>query len=217
MIRRRREPEPPDQNAALLAVLGATGQVPAPAFGCWVYGLRDASGETFYIGKSENLLTRLGHWHKTYGDALASVWLVRCASEWQMQVTEDFLIDRFQPRMNVHGMSDEETRIRERIMTRSRRIRSVHAALAEAGVPSGRGGGYKAVSGELWDSLTCISATAAGDLARGACSWPPSRWLLSAGSAHLPCPAWSRRWRTCCTGSPGCSAARLSSARSRSS
>lgn len=148
MIRRRREPEPVDQKAALLAVLGATGQVPAPAFGFWVYGLREADGTTFYIGKSANLLTRLGAHHKTYGEALAGVWLVRCASEWQMQVTEDFLIDRFQPRMNVHGMSDEEQKIRERIMTRSARQRNMHLALSEAGVPYGAGGGYKAVAGK---------------------------------------------------------------------
>ena len=54
-----------------------------------------------------------------------------------MTTTEDFLIDRLQPVMNVHGMSDEEQRIKERIARRSGRQKAVQQGLREAGLPAG--------------------------------------------------------------------------------
>lgn len=126
---------PVDREAALLAALDATETLPADGAGFWVYGLRDAAGETFYVGKSASIWTRLGAHRRKFGDTLCSVWLIRRPSEWSMVVTEDFMIDELQPRLNVHGMADEEERIRSRVVTRgkrrSARTAAVHAALAE--------------------------------------------------------------------------------------
>ena len=138
----RSRPDVPERpEAALLRVLGATDQIPAPAFGCWVYGLLGHDGETFYIGQSENLLTRLGHWHKVYGDTLAGVWLVACANEWDMSVTEDFLISRLKPRVNIRGASDELAQIRARVLSRKQqRGAAMGAARGEAYAAAGREG-----------------------------------------------------------------------------
>jgi hypothetical protein len=133
----RRSRQPASFEDALLAVLGATTVLPPDGAGFWVYGLRNAAGETFYVGQSGSLLTRLGYWRKVYLDTLVSVWLVQVNSERSMTVTEDFLIDRLQPRMNVHGMADEEKRVQARIAHRAERTRAAHRALAAAGLPLG--------------------------------------------------------------------------------
>ena len=134
----RRSRQPASFESALLEVLGVTTVIPPDGAGRWVYGLRDGAAETFYVGKSGHILTRLGEHRKTYGDTLVSVWLVPVRSVWSMTVTEDFLIDRLQPRMNVHGMADEEELIKERIARRAARTRAVHEGLAAAGLPSGQ-------------------------------------------------------------------------------
>lgn len=147
VFRRKRKQLPSSAQKAweeaLLAVLGVTFTIPPDGGGMWVYGLRDSDAVTFYVGKSGHILTRLGAHRKTYGDTLVSVWLVPVRSVWSMTVTEDFLIDRLQPRMNVHGMADEEDLIKERIARRAARTRAVHRGLAAAGRPSGgwTGGG----------------------------------------------------------------------------
>lgn len=134
---RRKNPLAPGAESELLAVLGVTFTIPPDGAGMWVYGLRDGDPGTFYIGQSEHILTRLGAHRKTFGDTLVSVWLVPCTSVWSMTVTEDFLIDRLQPRMNVHGMANEEALIKARIARRAARTRAVHEGLAAAGLPSG--------------------------------------------------------------------------------
>lgn len=142
-LRRARPADPVrEHEAALLAALGATETLPADGAGFWVYGLRDGAGETFYVGKSASIWTRLGAHRRRFGATLCSVWLVRRASEWSMVVTEDFLIDELQPRLNVHGMADEEERVRDRTLAKARRrsarTAAVHTALRE----------HEAVSGE---------------------------------------------------------------------
>jgi excinuclease UvrABC nuclease subunit len=131
----RRVPE--DPGVALLRSLGAV-EMFAPLSGRYVYGLVGLDGKVFYVGQSENIMTRLGAHLKTYGDNLASVLLVKVASEWSMTVTEDFLIDRVQPAMNVYGMADEADRVRARMARRQVRTRDMRAAKAE----------QKAVAGE---------------------------------------------------------------------
>ena len=138
MIWRKREPEQADPREVLLAALGAVTDIPVPATGFWCYGLRGHDGVTFYVGQSANLLTRLGHWHKVYGDALAAIWLVRCANEWDMSITEDFLIARLKPAVNVRGTSDELARIRDRVLNRNQaRGRAMGLALHESRAAEG--------------------------------------------------------------------------------
>jgi hypothetical protein len=132
-----RPAEPEDSGVALLKSVGAV-ELFAPLTGFWVYGLVGPDGKVFYIGQSANIMTRLGAHVKTFGANLTSVLLVKVSSEWSMTVTEDFLIDRVQPPVNVHGMSDESDRIRSRMARRSQRRFAVHEALVE----------QKAVAGE---------------------------------------------------------------------
>lgn len=150
LTRRGREPEPASFEDALLAVLGVTGVIPADGAGMWVYGLRDAAGETFYVGQSESVLTRLGAHRTAFGALLCSVWLVPVTSPWAMTTTEDFLIDRLQPRMNIRGMADEEAQLRARAARTSAASRAVHAGMQQAGRRSGRppvrGSGQEAAS-----------------------------------------------------------------------
>lgn len=135
----RKAPEPESPEQELLRVLGAVHVIPPTGPGYFVYGLVGHDGVTFYTGQSGDILTRLGAHLKTYGDAIAEVWLVPVSSKWSMEVTEDFLIDRLQPRVNVHGTSNEADLIRERLARRrSERMRQQHLALAE----------QKAVAGE---------------------------------------------------------------------
>jgi hypothetical protein len=122
MLRRNHGPVP---GFSLLAISGPPkdqldweGAVPfselaLPRQGeCFVYGLDNADGECFYIGLSESLLTRLGMWQKHYGDYLAGIRVLRCTDAEDMDVTENFLIKRMQPRMNVNGTENEERRRR---------------------------------------------------------------------------------------------------------
>lgn len=125
--RSRRETE--DPGRALLVSLGATEFIPLT--GLYTYGLAGADGKVFYVGKSANVMRRIAEHQVTYGSALVSVLLLRCESDWSMTVAEDFAIDRLQPAMNTHGMSDETDRIRERIARRSLRTREVQLAMAE--------------------------------------------------------------------------------------
>lgn len=111
---RRRKPDPaPAPPRDLLDLLGA---VPLSAIGipregdCFVYGLGNAEGECFYVGLSESLYTRLGVWQKTYGDYLTEIRVLRCRDAADMDVTENFLIYRMQPRMNINGTENEERR-----------------------------------------------------------------------------------------------------------
>ncbi len=127
----------PSFEEALLSVLGVTGILPPDGDGMWVYGLRNAAGETFYVGKSENILTRLGAHRKTYRDTLIAVWLVPCESVLAMVTTEEFLINRLKPAMNVHGMDDEAARVKERIARRSARTKAVRQGLHDVGRPFG--------------------------------------------------------------------------------
>ena len=121
---------PDDPGRALLASLGAVELVPLLP-GLYVYGLAGRDGKVFYVGQSRDLYRRIHEHQKTYGDALAAVLAVRVASDWSMTVTEDFLIDRLQPAMNVHGMSDETDRIRKRAARRSLQKRAMQESLAE--------------------------------------------------------------------------------------
>jgi excinuclease UvrABC nuclease subunit len=130
-------PEPEDPAAALLRSLGAVKVVPMLP-GLYAYGLVGRDGQVFYVGQSKDLHRRIHEHVKTYGDALVSVLAVRVGSDWSMTVTEDFLIDRLQPVMNVHGMSDEADKIRARQARRSARFREIQLTRAE----------QKAVAGE---------------------------------------------------------------------
>jgi excinuclease UvrABC nuclease subunit len=118
-----------DAGRALLASLGAVEVVPMLP-GMYAYGLVGRDGKVFYVGRTTDMHRRIYEHVKTYGDALVSVLAVRVASDWSMTVTEDFLIDRLQPPMNVHGMSDEAEKVRDRMARR--RLRVQHAQLAAA-------------------------------------------------------------------------------------
>lgn len=135
MIWQKKPGKQPSFEDSLLSALSVTFALPPDGDGMWVYGLRNAAGETFYVGKSGNILTRLGAHRKTYRDTLVKVWLVPCASEWAMTTTEDLLIDRLQPVMNVHGMSDEAERVKARIARKSERQKAVQQGLRDAGLP----------------------------------------------------------------------------------
>ena len=136
----RRKPEPPSFEEALLAVLGVDWVLPPDGAGMWVYGLRNAAGETFYVGKSEQHSHPAGRapqdlpGHAHVGVAGA----VRVGVA--MVTTEEFLITRLKPAMNVHGMSDEAARVKERIARRAARTKAVQQGLHDrwAGRSAGR-------------------------------------------------------------------------------
>ncbi len=110
MIFRKPPPAPPRD---LLDLLGAVpfSELPLPREGdCFVYGLGNAGGECFYVGLSMSLYTRLGVWQKTYGDYLTEIRVLLCRDEDDMNVTENFLICRMQPAMNVNGTENEKRR-----------------------------------------------------------------------------------------------------------
>lgn len=133
----RKPAQPVSFEEAVLAALGVTLIIPPDGSGMWVYGLRNAAGETFYVGQSAQILTRLGAHRKVYRATLTSVWLVPCEDAWDMTVTEDFLIKRLKPVMNVHGMSDETEKIKERIARKASRQKAVNAGLREVGLQAG--------------------------------------------------------------------------------
>ena len=134
MLRRGRGPEPapgyrlaviPGPPRDLLDLLGAVpfSELSLPREGeSFVYGLDNADGECFYVGKSENLLTRLGSWQKTYGDYLTGIRVLRVKDKDDMEVTELFAIQRMQPRMNRLGTEAE----RRRIAVKSRQAPQPH-------------------------------------------------------------------------------------------
>jgi hypothetical protein len=119
---RRRRPDPgyslvaiPGPPRDLLDLLGAVpfGEIGVPRKGeCFVYGLDNETDGCFYIGLSESLYTRLGVWQKTYGNYLTGIRVLRCRDAADMDVTENFLIGRMQPRMNVNGTETAERRRR---------------------------------------------------------------------------------------------------------
>jgi hypothetical protein len=129
---RRQEPDPgyrlaviPGPPKDLLDLLGAVpwSDISLPREGeCFVYALDNAAGECFYVGKSENLLTRLGSWQKTYGDYLTGIRVLRVKDKDDMEVTELFVIERMQPKMNRLGTDAE----RRRIAVKSRQAPRAH-------------------------------------------------------------------------------------------
>lgn len=123
--RKRAPVPPPDPGFTLLAIPGTPkdlldylGAVPFAGIGvpregeCFVYGLDNAAGECFYIGKSTSLYKRLGHWERMYKNYLAGIRVLRARDEDDMIDTENFLIRRMQPVQNVNG-TDEEKRRRQ--------------------------------------------------------------------------------------------------------
>lgn len=116
----------------LLRQLGAVDINPR---GYVVYCLWNAQGDIVYVGQSQNVFGRVGThlsdaWHVAL---IARVSLIRCSSEAQMDLTEAWLIDRFQPELNIHG-----TRYaRERSLARARmRVKAATGKLPPLPEPS---------------------------------------------------------------------------------
>jgi hypothetical protein len=121
---RSSKPAPrPDPGYSLVAIPGPPkdlfdyhgavpfSDLPLPRKGeCFVYALDGPDGTCFYIGLSESLFSRLDHWRRTYGDYLAGIRVLRCEDADDMIRTENFLIKRMQPRMNVSGTETEKRR-----------------------------------------------------------------------------------------------------------
>jgi hypothetical protein len=99
-------------------LLGWLGAVPFEQAGpirygeCWVYGLYNAAGECFYVGKFDCGIRRLGNWQAEYKEYLAGIRVLRCRDAEDMIDTENFLIRRMQPARNTLG-TDEELRRRQ--------------------------------------------------------------------------------------------------------
>lgn len=79
--------------------------IPFAIDGYWVYFLLDETGEVVYVGQTTRLFSRLRDHTKDDRKAsiVASIKLVRCRDERQMDVTEQFYIDRYQPILNIAG------------------------------------------------------------------------------------------------------------------
>jgi hypothetical protein len=110
-LRRGRSPA-----AQLLAGLGAETFGCFPSQGFCVYCLWDDRDVLLYVGQTTNLLRRLGeHQQSPTRGAFVRVSLFRCYSERQMHLTEEWLIDRLQPPLNVWGTRDQEERANSRM------------------------------------------------------------------------------------------------------
>lgn len=82
--------------------------------GCWVYNLHQADGTIFYIGQSENLISRLRDHIYKYGKRLHHYSTISCRDEYQMDLIELFLIDWYQPAENKSGTTEVEN-LRRRV------------------------------------------------------------------------------------------------------
>jgi len=78
--------------------------------GWFVYILWNSANKVIYVGQSRNVLHRVGSHVVKHGDQIARVSLIRCASRRRMELTEDWLIDLFQPPLNIVGTWDEQAR-----------------------------------------------------------------------------------------------------------
>jgi hypothetical protein len=76
--------------------------------GWYVYLLWPQKGadKPIYVGRSTNLLQRLGahmsDWERRYATKWVSV--ISCPTEQAMEITEDKLIARYQPQLNIQGI-----------------------------------------------------------------------------------------------------------------
>jgi GIY-YIG catalytic domain len=121
MLLSRRQAVQQEPERDPLRLLGATyHNLP---WGYWVYVLFQADGTVFYVGSSENLISRFRDHLYKYKGRFHHYALVTCRSEHQMKTRELFLIDWYQPEENLAGTEEiEELR------------RQVHQASAGGGL-----------------------------------------------------------------------------------
>lgn len=107
MLRRPRVPAE-DKPVSALQFLGAV--LLPDLSGWWVYALADVrDGRIFYVGQSENLISRLRDHGYAYAERFdpARVYLVRAADQAQADLYELTLIERYDPECNRLGRREE--------------------------------------------------------------------------------------------------------------